>query len=87
MCRAISSTDAEACRDAIAMVPLNGVPSVEMNLFQKSLVDTVYHELGKSLEDLGLECRPRRLSSSVFALLADPEIIASFVSGETVPIH
>ena len=87
MCRAISSTDAEACRDAIAMVPLNGAPTVEMNLFQKNLVDTVYHEMGKALEDLGLDCRSRRLSSSVSALLADPEIISSFVSGETVPIH
>ena len=87
MCRAISSTNAEACRDAIAMVPLNGAPTVEMNLFQKNLVDTVFCELGKTLEDLGLDHRPRRLSSAVLTLLADPGLISSFVSGETVPIH
>ncbi len=87
MCRAITSTDPEACRDAIAMIPLNGAPSVEMDLFQKNMVDTVYCELGKALEDLGLDHRPRRLSSAILALLADPEMVSCFVSGDTVLIH
>ena len=87
LCRAISSTDPAACRDAIAMVPLDGQPTVEMNLFQKRFIDTVYCELGGALEYLGLDHRPRRLSSAVLALLADPEILAIYVSGEKVPIH
>ena len=60
---------------------------MEMNLFQKRLVDTVYCELGGALEYLGLDHRPRRLSSAVLALLADPELVALFVSGKDVPIH
>lgn len=87
LCRAITSTDAVACRDAIAMAPLNGAPSVEMNLFQKQLVDTVYCELAGALKDLGLDHRPKRLSSAVIALLAKPEMVGLFVAGEEVPIH
>lgn len=87
LCRAITSTDPQACRDEIAMVALNGAPSVEMNLFQKRLVDTVYCELGGALEYLGLDHRPRRLSAAVLALLADPELLALFVFGKDVPIH
>ena len=87
LCRAITSTDPELCRDAIAMVPLNGAPSVEMDLFQKKLIETVYCELAGALEYLGLDHRPRRLSSVVLALLAEPEMVALYASGENVPIH
>jgi Fe-S-cluster containining protein len=87
LCRAITSTNPEACRDGIAMAPLWGAPTIEMNLFQKRLVDTVYSELARALEDLGLDHRPRRLSSAVLALLAEPEMTRLFVSGENVPIH
>ncbi len=87
LCRAITSTDPATCHDEIAMVPLNGVPTVEMNLFQKQLIDTVYCELGGALEFLGLDCRPRRLSSAVLTLLDDPEMVAMYVAGEKRPIH
>ena len=87
LCRAISSTNPDACHDAIAMVPLNDTPTVEMNLFQKRLIDTVYCELSGALEYLGLDHRPRRLSSAILALLAEPEMLALFISGEKVPIH
>ena len=87
LCRAMTSTDPKTCHDQIAMVPLNGAPIVEMNLFQKQLVDTVYCELGGALEFLGLDHRPRRLSSAVLTLLADPEMIDLYVSGEKMPIH
>ncbi len=86
LCRAISSTDSSACREAIAMVPLNGQPSIEMNLFQKNLFDTVYQELSAALEDSGLDHRPRRLTSAVLALLAEPDMVVAFVAGEKVPV-
>jgi hypothetical protein len=87
LCRAITSTDPELCRDAIAMIPLDGAPCVEMDLFQKKLIETVYCELGGALEYLGLDHRPRRLSSAVLALLAEPEMLTLYASGERVPIH
>ena len=87
LCRAITSTDPELCRDAIAMVPMDGAPNVEMDLFQKKLIETVYCELGWALEYLGLDHRPKRLSSAVLNLLAAPEMIALYTSGESVPIN
>ena len=87
LCRAITSTDPATCHDEIAMVPLNGAPTVEMNLFQKQMFDTVYCELGGALEFLGFDYRPRRLGSAVLALLADSEMIDLYVSGEKMPIH
>ena len=87
LCRSITSTDPATCREEVAMVPLNGAPTVEMNLFQKQMIDTVYSELSGALEFLGLDYRPRRLSSAVLTLLAEPEIIGLYVAGEKVPIH
>lgn len=87
LCRSITSTDPEACRDGVALAPLEGAPIVEMNLFQKNLVDTVYLGLSQALEDLGLDHRPRRLSSSVYALLGNPSLVSLFAAGEDVPIH
>jgi len=87
LCRSITSTDPQSCYDAIAMAPLVGAPSVEMNLFQKQLVDTVYTALAGALEDLGLDHRPRRLSAAVLALLNDPEMVVAFASGETLPLN
>ena len=87
LCRSITSTDPEACQDAVAMAPLDGAPCVEMNLFQKQFVDTVYTELAGALEELGLDHRPRRLSAAVLALLAEPGMVETFLSGRVVPIN
>jgi hypothetical protein len=87
LCRSITSTDPQACHDAIALVALQGAPSVEMDLFQKKLIDTVYCEFGRALECLGLDHRPMRLSVSVLSLLKNPELIGMFIPGQKVPIH
>ena len=86
-CRAITSTNPSACREAIAMVPLDAQPTVEMNLFQKNLFDTVYLGLGAALEESGLDHRPQRLPSAVLALLADPEMVAAFAAGERIAVN
>jgi Fe-S-cluster containining protein len=87
LCRSITSTDPETCHNSIAMVPLNGEPCVDMNLFQKQFIDTVYRELAGALGDLGLDHRPWRLSAAVLALLAAPDMVASYLSGRTLPIN
>ena len=87
LCRSVTSTDATACHDALSMVALDGVPSVEMNLFHKQLIETVYCEFGWTLQFLGFDHRPMRLTAAVLSLLDEPEMIASFVSGEKVPIQ
>lgn len=72
LCRSITSTDPEVCRDAIAMAALEGAPRVEMNLFQKNLVDTVYQGLAEALSDCGYDHQPKRLTSAVLELLSLP---------------
>ena len=84
LCRSLTSTDPEACHDAVAMAPLDGAPCVAMNLFQKQFIDTVYTELADALEELGLDHRPRRLSAAVLALLVEPGMVETFLSGEAV---
>jgi len=87
LCRAITSMNPSRCREAIAMVPLNGQPSIEMNLFQKNLFEAVYQGLQAALEDAGLDHRPRRLTSVVLALLVEPDMVGSFAAGEQVQVH
>ena len=87
LCRAITSTDPAACREAIAMMPLDAQPTVEMNLFQKNLFEAVYQGLQEALEDAGLDHRPRRLTSVVLALLVEPDIVGAFAAGEQVQVH
>lgn len=86
LCRSITSTDPQACQDAVVMAPLDGAPCVEMNLFQKQLFETVYAELAGALEDLGLDHRPRRLSAAVLALLDQPSQAKTFLSGARLAI-
>lgn len=87
LCRAISSMNPSSCREAIAMAPLNGQPCIEMFLFQKDLFEVVYQELQATLENAGLDHRPRRLTSAVLALLDEPEIAKAFAAGEQIPVH
>jgi Fe-S-cluster containining protein len=87
LCRAITSTNPTACREAIAMAALDGLPTVEMNLFQKNLFDAVYQGLGAALKDSGLDHRPRRLTSSVLALLGEPDLVRAFAAGESIPLN
>ena len=86
-CRAITSTNPSACREAIAMVPLNAQPTVEMNLFQNDLFATVYRGLAAALWDAGLDHRPKRLPSAVLALLDEPGIADAYAAGEQVPVN
>ena len=87
LCRAITSTSPVACREAIAMAPLDGRPCVEMNLFQKDLFDTVYRGLGGALRDAGLDHRPMRLTTAVLALLNEPGIADAFAAGEQLAVN
>jgi Fe-S-cluster containining protein len=79
LCRAVTSTDASVCAEALALAPLRGQPQVEMDLFHKRLIETAYAELGWVLEMLGLEHRSLPLCATVRDLLAGGE--ATPVSG------
>lgn len=87
LCRAITSTDPKMCDDAIAMAALDDVAKIEMNLFQKKLVETVYCALAEALDDLGLDNGPKRLTSIVKELLSEPDLIDSYLLGESIPAN
>jgi len=84
LCRAITSTDPTDCHEGIAMAPLEGIPVINMDLFHKQFFDTVYCELAKALEELGLDHRSQRLSAAVLALLGKPDIVDVFTAGGEV---
>lgn len=87
LCRSITSTNAQACRDALAMADLGNQPVVEMHLLQKRLMDTVFVQIGQALEDLGLDHRSQRLPTMVLALLTEPELVRDFLSGKRLLLH
>ncbi len=87
LCRSITSTNAEKCHDAIALAALDEAPAVEMNLFYKNLADVVYRAMAEALQELGLDHRPRRLTSAVLGLLSEPELLTYYLSGEPIPLH
>jgi len=87
LCRAITSTKPSACRETIKMAPFDGQPTVEINLFQKNLFDTVFRGLSAALEDYGLDHRPKRLPSAVLALLDEPEMVDAFAAGQRITIN
>ncbi len=87
LCRSITSANAEKCHEAIALAALDGAPTVEMNLFYKNLAEVVYRAVAETLEELGLDHRPRRLTSAVLGLLSEPEILSYYLSGKPIPLH
>ncbi|MBI1919844.1 MAG: YkgJ family cysteine cluster protein [Geobacter sp.] len=80
VCRSITSTDPDICRQAMDADPCEPVPVV-MNLVQKYLFDTSFRTLGDTLDRLGLESRSYELSRAVWHCLVDPELATRFLAG------
>lgn len=86
LCRSVTSTDPEACLQAIAMPALGESKPVLMNLFQKSLMNATFEGLGHALEQLGLDCRGFRLTEAVKALLEEPGLATEFAEGRRISL-
>ena len=69
LCRALTSTSAQDCKDALAMQALGEEIPVMMNLFQKNLFDVAYQGLATALGDAGLDDRGRELTGAVLQQL------------------
>ena len=87
LCRSITSTDPGACRDAVALTVIDESPRVEMNLFQKNLVETVYRALAAALKASGFDNRPKRLTAAVLGMLSSPEHFYSYIRQEDVSLQ
>jgi len=71
MCRAITSTDAHACREALAAPVFGEEKPVVMNLVQRKIYEAAFQGLGDAMQARGLDARSSRLSGAASALLCE----------------
>lgn len=69
LCRAVTSTDASACKESLAMVSLGENVPVMANLIQRDIFETAFTSLGQALGNNNLDERSYRLTGSVRAHL------------------
>ncbi len=86
LCRSITSTDAEACREALAAPIFGEERPILMNLVQKELFEEAFHALGEALERLGWDRRSFKLTCAVPPLLRQPRLLEEFLRGEVLPV-
>ena len=87
LCRGVTSTSAEGCRQALADTLLDESRPVLMNLFQQQLFEALYLGVGNGLDRAGLEGRGVKLTGLVRYLLKNPEAGAEFVTGKKFDWH
>lgn len=69
LCRSLTSTDPEACRDAIALAALDEAPQITSHLFQQNLYYQAFCGLAAALAATGLEDRSQQLTEAIWARL------------------
>ncbi|ORJ60255.1 YkgJ family cysteine cluster protein [Geothermobacter hydrogeniphilus] len=69
LCRSLTSTDADRCREAITMAALDRSPPVLCHLWQQELFNQAFLGLADALRDAGLEPRSRQLVEAVWQRL------------------
>jgi len=76
LCRSITSTDADACREALSMLALGENQPIVANLLHQQIFATAYSSFGEVLEEHHLDQRGHRLTASVRQRL-DIKLIAT----------
>jgi len=66
LCRALTSTDAQRCRDAIALTALGETPTILANLFQQQLFHQAYFALARALEGCARDPRSITLTEAIY---------------------
>jgi Fe-S-cluster containining protein len=72
LCRALTSTDPETCRQAVLLHVIDESPPILLNLFQANLFRQSFVALAKALAAAGLDDRSRELTGAVKSLLDRP---------------
>jgi Fe-S-cluster containining protein len=65
LCRAVTSTDATACKDALSMIALGENRSIVSNLLQREIFETAFSSFGQILEEHKKDHRSHRLTAAV----------------------
>ncbi len=82
LCRSITSTDAESCRQALVDQVFGAETGVLMHLFQQQLYETLFSGIAAGLEKAGLDGRSFQLSGLVRYLLRNPQVEPELLAGK-----
>ena len=85
ICRSMTSTDPEDCREAIAFKSLGEEKTVLVNLFQKTLMDATFRAVGAGLQKNNLDGRSLKLTVAMKSLMENPQMLEQFLDGAPVP--
>ncbi|WP_306536017.1 YkgJ family cysteine cluster protein [Geobacter sp.] len=83
-CRALSSTDPEQCRRALASQGSDEEETIVVNIFQKFLMEETFRGLSAALEKAGLDVTGRELARSVTRCFCDPRLADDFLAGKRI---
>lgn len=83
-CRALSSTDPEQCRRALASHGSDEEATIVVNIFQKFLLEETFRALAAGLEQAGQDTTGRELSRSVTRCLLEPSLPDDFLAGKRI---
>jgi Fe-S-cluster containining protein len=82
ICRSVTSTDPERCKEALVAPVFGEEVPVLMNLFQKTLFERAFTALGEAIEAADRDARGSTLTVTVKRLLDDPGLVEKFWRGE-----
>ncbi|QSV45968.1 YkgJ family cysteine cluster protein [Geobacter benzoatilyticus] len=83
-CRALSSTDSQQCRRALASHGSCEEEMIVVNIFQKFLMEETFRALSMALERAGLDISSRELCRSVTRCIQDPHLSDDFLAGNRI---
>ncbi len=84
ICRSVTSTDAERCKEALIAPVFGEEVPVMMNLFQKSLFEFAFTAMGEALQASGRDSRGGTLTDTVKRVLDRPELTGDFLAGQRI---
>ena len=82
LCRSVTSTSAQRCRDALAGKVLGEETSVLMHQFQQAIYESLFSGVAAGLEQCGLDGRSFQLSGLVRYLLKHPQAEGAWLAGK-----
>lgn len=87
MCRAITSTDPDNCRKALALAAFGIDFPIMMNVYQKDVMDSAFGALGATLSDSGRDGRSFGLAFAVGQILENPDLVDAWARGADISLH
>ncbi len=82
LCRSITSTDAQSCRDALSGKVFGEETAVLMHQFQQQLYEVLFKGVADGMEQLGVDGRSFQLSGLVRYLLRRPDTEEELLAGK-----